>query len=139
VWRCLIFISLVVVFIQSCNPTDQTAIETAPTTNKTQSSLAVSLIPSEQEIVNGCSHTPATMLTASTPIEQVIPIYPSATPSLTTCLKAGGRVTFDNFIINLLSEPLNDNIYLPPCYDEEADRYYPVLYLVPGKNATTSQ
>ena len=28
------------------------------------------------------------------------------------------------------------NLYLPPCYEEEMDRAYPVLYLVPGRGSS---
>jgi enterochelin esterase-like enzyme len=40
---------------------------------------------------------------------------------------------------DLLPEPLEYVIYTPPCYDEEPDRSYPVLYLVHGKDASDSQ
>jgi enterochelin esterase-like enzyme len=41
--------------------------------------------------------------------------------------------------IELLPDPLMYHIYLPPCYDEQTDRRYPVLYLVHGMNADDSQ
>jgi enterochelin esterase-like enzyme len=58
---------------------------------------------------------------------------------LTACMKAGGRVELADFTTDLLPEPLQYHIYLPPCYDEQTDHYYPVLYLVHGKNSTDSQ
>jgi enterochelin esterase-like enzyme len=54
-------------------------------------------------------------------------------------MQAGGRVEFDQYTTDLLPDPLAYHVYLPPCYDEQAERRYPVLYLVHGKNAAETQ
>jgi enterochelin esterase-like enzyme len=72
---------------------------------------------------------PASTLT-STPV-------PSPTPL--TCLEAGGRVITDTLESELLPQPLDYRIYLPPCYDELEDQRYPVLYLIHGQSFNDDQ
>ncbi len=60
-------------------------------------------------------------------------------PTLAECLLAGGRVEVYEFTTSLLPDPLVYRIYLPPCYDEQPDRFYPVLYLVHGMSNTDTQ
>lgn len=116
----LILISLVVFFIQSCRPA----------TIETQASPIASSILSTQETVQNTLLTPEPTLATVT-------LTKSAT--LTACMKAKGRVDIEDFTTDLLPQPLQYHIYLPPCYDEETNRYYPVLYLIHGKNDTDSQ
>lgn len=40
---------------------------------------------------------------------------------------------------DLLNLPLEFRVYLPPCYEEEPERRYPVLYLVHGQSFTNDQ
>jgi enterochelin esterase-like enzyme len=40
---------------------------------------------------------------------------------------------------DLLRVPLEYRLYLPPCYDEQPDRRYPVLYLNHGQSSTDDQ
>jgi enterochelin esterase-like enzyme len=39
----------------------------------------------------------------------------------------------------LLRDPLDFRIYLPPCYDQQVERRYPVLYLIHGQGFTDDQ
>jgi enterochelin esterase-like enzyme len=39
----------------------------------------------------------------------------------------------------LLREPLDFRVYLPPCYTAQPDRHYPVLYLIHGQSYTDDQ
>ncbi len=105
----LILIPLVLLFIQSCVP-----------------AASLTQIPSTPATVEAASSTPA-------------PTPASATLSLSACMQAKGRVEIEDFTTDLLPDPLQYHIYLPPCYDEESDRRYPVLYLIHGKNDTDSQ
>jgi enterochelin esterase-like enzyme len=43
------------------------------------------------------------------------------------------------FTTILLPNPLVYRIYLPPCYDEQPERSYPVLYLIHGMSYTDTQ
>lgn len=54
-------------------------------------------------------------------------------------MRAGGKVNVYEFTTILLPNPLVYRIYLPPCYDEEPDRAYPVLYLIHGQTYTDTQ
>ena len=45
----------------------------------------------------------------------------------------------NEFTTVLLPDPLVYRIYLPPCYDDESGRAYPVLYLVHGQSYNDSQ
>ncbi len=63
----------------------------------------------------------------------------SATPTLTACMQAGGRVEVYEITTVLFPSPLVYRIYLPPCYDEEPRRSYPVLYLIHGQTYSDTQ
>jgi len=126
----LILVPLVVFFIQSCGPTPLTVGKTEPAGSETQASPIAASIPSAQETVQITLSTPEPTLAAAT-------LAKSA--PLAACMKAKGRVDIEDFTTDLLPQPLQYHIYLPPCYDEETDRSYPVLYLIHGKNDTDSQ
>ena len=52
---------------------------------------------------------------------------------------AGGSVDVYEFTTILLPNPLVFRIYLPPCYEEQPERSYPVLYLIHGQTYTDTQ
>jgi enterochelin esterase-like enzyme len=54
-------------------------------------------------------------------------------------MEAGGRIEIKEFTTVLLPNPLLYRIYLPPCYDEQFDRSYPVLYLIHGQTYSDTQ
>lgn len=54
-------------------------------------------------------------------------------------MQAGGRVEVYEFTTVLLPNPLIYRIYLPPCYDEEPERTYPVVYLIHGQTYSDTQ
>lgn len=54
-------------------------------------------------------------------------------------MQAGGRVEVNEFTTVLLPNPLVYRIYLPPCYDEDQQQAYPVLYLIHGQTYTDTQ
>jgi enterochelin esterase-like enzyme len=54
-------------------------------------------------------------------------------------MKVGGKVEVSQFSTVLLPEPLVYRIYLPPCYDEQPEQAYPVLYLIHGHTYTDTQ
>ena len=81
--------------------------------------------------------TPTTLYTPiqHTPTQKT----PTLTPTLIECMKAGGRIEIKEFTTILLPNPLVYRIYLPPCYDEELNRAYPVLYLIHGQTYSDTQ
>ncbi len=64
---------------------------------------------------------------------------PTLTPSPLTCWHEGGRIENQQIETELLPEPLVFRVYLPPCYDQQPERAYPVLYLLHGQTYTDDQ
>ena len=85
------------------------------------------------------TETAITFIATSTITSSPTPIPNTPTPTPSACLLAGGRVEVYEFTTTLLPNPLVYRIYLPPCYDEEPDRTYPVLYLIHGQTYTDTQ
>ena len=63
----------------------------------------------------------------------------TATPGDPPCLKKGGKIERHSLSTDLLRAPLEYRIYLPPCYQEQTDRRYPVLYLFHGQSFKDDQ
>jgi enterochelin esterase-like enzyme len=76
---------------------------------------------------------------SATPTNRRTPRPPTSTPTLTACMKAGGRVEVKEFTTVLLPNPMVYRIYLPPCYDEQTEQSYPVLYLIHGQTYSDTQ
>ena len=74
--------------------------------------------------------TPQPTYTPSPPIE-------TSTPTPLTCLTQPGRV--EAGALDATNPPQEYFIYLPPCYDENTDARYPVLYLLHGQTYTADQ
>jgi enterochelin esterase-like enzyme len=83
--------------------------------------------------------SPVTVTPSTTASHTPIPITPTPSPTKLACLQAGGRVEVYEFTTSLLPDPLVYRIYLPPCYDEDLTRAYPVLYLIHGQTYTDTQ
>ena len=69
----------------------------------------------------------------------------SATPAPTlthiplTCWNEGGFIENQQLNTELLPDPLVFRLYLPPCYEQQPERAYPVLYLLHGQTYTDDQ
>lgn len=66
-------------------------------------------------------------------------IGPSATPTSLACWQAGGSKEDGSLRTPLLPLPLEYRVLLPPCYEEQPERRYPVLYLIHGQNYNNDQ
>jgi enterochelin esterase-like enzyme len=64
-------------------------------------------------------------------------ITPSPTPM--RCWTKGGHFEAGSLSSPLLPLPLSFTVYLPPCYGQEPERRYPVLYLIHGQNYNNDQ
>src|SRR5690349_19609307 len=74
--------------------------------------------------------TPIPTLLISSPSETPHPT-PLNTPSPTvSCLSLPGQLVDGVLDTTLLAKPMTYHVYLPPCYTEQQDRHYPVLYLL---------
>lgn len=56
------------------------------------------------------------------------------TPTPPACLKDGGTLVEDTVPTELLREPVEVLVYLPPCYPGMPGEAYPVLYLIHGQD-----
>ncbi len=61
------------------------------------------------------------------------------TPTALPCWGEGGRLEKGQLAATLLPQPLLFRVYLPPCYDQQTDRRYPVLYLLHGQTYNDDQ
>lgn len=63
----------------------------------------------------------------------------SPTPTPLICWTGGGQIEQKSLRTNLLPLPLEYFIYLPPCYNQQPERRYPVLYLIHGQSYNNDQ
>jgi enterochelin esterase-like enzyme len=54
-------------------------------------------------------------------------------------MRSGGHFVIANLRTKLLPLPLDYRVYLPPCYSQQPERRYPVLYLFHGQGFTDDQ
>jgi enterochelin esterase-like enzyme len=66
-------------------------------------------------------------------------ITPSPSPTPMRCWTEGGHFEAGSLSSPLLPLPLSFTVYLPPCYGQEPERRYPVLYLIHGQNYNNDQ
>jgi enterochelin esterase-like enzyme len=64
---------------------------------------------------------------------------PSLTPTALECWRAGGHFETGALETELLRQPLEFRVYLPPCYAEQPEMNYPVLYLIHGQSSNDDQ
>jgi len=81
---------------------------------------------------------PAALAVAPTPTPDLQLTSPASGVS-PACLKTKGLVNTGALQSRLLPRPLEYRIYLPPCYDEQVQQRYPVLYLIHGQSYTDDQ
>jgi len=67
------------------------------------------------------------------------PTAPKATPIPAGCRETTGVIEKGVITTGLLDKPMSYNVYLPPCYDFDTERRYPVLYLLHGQGSTEDQ
>jgi len=79
----------------------------------------------------------------STPTVSSLPtVIPSSTLTpnpAPSCLSRPGRLVDGVVDTALLPKPMTYHVYLPPCYAEEQERRYPVLYLLHGQTYDEDQ
>lgn len=65
--------------------------------------------------------------------------HPTPTATPLACWDQPGRVETGDLRSGQLKLPLEYAVYLPPCYDQQPERRYPVLYLIHGMNYNHDQ
>lgn len=81
--------------------------------------------------------TPTRILTA-TPLPSKEPA-PSPTLEVYSCSEEKGEMQLGNLTTKLLRQPLEFRVYLPPCYKQQRNLRYPVLYLIHGQSYSDDQ
>jgi enterochelin esterase-like enzyme len=81
---------------------------------KTLSCLVLALLA-------GCLHTPAATIANS--------------PTLAPICGEPGTTKGESIDTEFPGVPYLFDVYLPPCYETQTDRMYPVLYLIPGRSS----
>ena len=86
------------------------------------------------------SSTPITNPPDTPPAPTITPTQPmpTVTPGI-DCLQAGGNVHRGSFLSHHLGEDLHYQVYLPPCYHDDIEITYPVLYLLHGLSYNQDQ
>ncbi len=77
-------------------------------------------------------------MTPTLPPASATPLIPTPSPT-ESCLTQPGQFAKGAIDTALLDKPMTYTVYLPPCYTEETERHYPVLYLLHGQNAAEDQ
>ncbi len=72
------------------------------------------------------------------PIVEVTPTV-SFTKTPEGCVETRGRFDFVEIASELMNYPMEARIYLPPCYDEDLETTYPVLYFLHGQSFNDDQ
>lgn len=76
--------------------------------------------------------------TASATMSQVT-LSPATARVVQNCVETQGRQSVLHFDSATLARRVAYSLYLPPCYDADPQRVYPVLYLLHGVNADNTQ
>ncbi|MBN2387649.1 MAG: hypothetical protein JXB85_11570 [Anaerolineales bacterium] len=98
-------------------------------------SAACSPIPTPAAAAASATVTePFLMVSTATPT----PTAPPATPTSAACTRSG-TVEAGMFDSDYLAWPLRFLVYLPPCYSEQTERRYPILYLLHGLASDETQ
>lgn len=94
-------------------------------------------------VLGSYSPTPTyvqTQAVQATAFPRVTPKSPTPTTDVQpACQLKKGRLTNGEIETPLLYKPMRYIVYLPPCYDFDADKHYPVLYLFHGQGFTEDQ
>ena len=98
--------------------------------------LTIAACTPPSQILPTITAVPASPIPTSLPTLTSSPV-PSPTVTPLACLTSPGRVEEGSF--DSTRPPQEFRIYLPPCYDEETNRRYPVLYLLHGQTYTDDQ
>jgi enterochelin esterase-like enzyme len=96
--------------------------------NETQS--VTSVIGTETLIVGNEETTPVVSLTKETPAPQL---------TKEVCMAVGGHIEVLDISSEFLDSGMQFRVYTPPCYEENGDERYPVLYMVHGQTFNDDQ
>jgi enterochelin esterase-like enzyme len=64
---------------------------------------------------------------------------PTPTAMASACEETSGYFEFFEMPSEIMNYPMEGRVYLPPCYDGDADKRYPVLYFLHGQSFKDDQ
>lgn len=125
---------IVFVLLSACATGQNTISASSPTMNKkVQSTHTASPPPATKTSTPIPTRTPSPTST-NTPRPTKSP-----TPTKVPCSKKVGTIETMQLRTKLQPLPLDFRVYTPPCYGENPDNSYPVLYLIHGQSYTDDQ
>ena len=119
--RSLITISLFVMLLAACTPAATPAPDMTATINQAAVYAA--------ETFTAVTDTPTPAPSAT----------PTATATPLACWQQGGELVQETMHSERMNLPFEFDVYLPPCYAQQPDREYPVLYLIHGQSFRQDQ
>lgn len=122
----LFIISLITPLLVGCKSTSVTANNAVPTNTPPPATTVPTTAP-----------TAASTLT-STPAATTTPL-PTATATPVGCTETAGRIEKHQLETDQLPYPLDFRVYIPPCFDPNADPGYPVLIMIHGQSYNDDQ
>ena len=128
-WWAAGLLCLFVLSLSGCDPTDLSGSPVA--LNPTASITPIA--PLASQVIPSVTASPLPVI-LDTPSPQFSP-----TPTPLACWRSGGSFESGALETELLRHPLEFRVYLPPCYAEQAERAYPVLYLIHGQSFNDDQ
>lgn len=89
--------------------------------------------------ITGCQTKTVDLLAKTTEPIALSTATPELTQTAVICLETRGRFEFHEIQTTVMTHPLEFRVYLPPCYDFDPYRRYPVLYLLHGQSFNDDQ
>jgi enterochelin esterase-like enzyme len=120
--------------VSSCSPQGQAPETMSAPPGLPDATLAVAFTPTASPTVTTLEPDLASTSTPSQPLPT-----PQTSPTPSICRQRKGRMLHDQVSTDLLRHPIDFRVYLPPCYEQEPDRRYPVLYLLHGQSYNDDQ
>ena len=140
--RALVSLAIVLLLCACTGGTDDWRSQTAmqgSASGQVAAVAAASPTPSAPASPDASPTPPSTVRapSATSPPTLTPTLIPTATPL--ACWSQGGRFVYDSLRSDLLPLPMEYSVYLPPCYDQQPERRYPVLYMIHGMNYNNDQ
>ena len=138
--QILLLLLLIMILIASsaCVPvvvTDETTTSNpmmSPNPSAEQSTIVAAVSPPSEA-------TTAPMKSSTSQPTTQASLVATASATALGCWDDGGNIEIDILETNLLRLPLEYRVYLPPCYHQEFERHYPVLFLIHGQSYNDDQ
>lgn len=130
----LLYWVVILLSFSACAPVDTPLAATEPAPKPVQPRSASSTPTSRPTIRWTASPLPPTAMPTARPSRT-----PAPTATAVGCRQEEGRTEYGSLRSDLLRELLEYTIHLPPCYDLEKERRFPVLYLIHGQSYNQDQ